>query len=110
MKAKYGPGGEFDPDWRPPAMASGPPDVPPPPEEGPPSEGPAPAKPAWRTVTQRSARKKRKSDVVPQAPPPAMAGPAAGLAPPMQMGQPGRTSWATWQRKSDICHLFVLSY
>ncbi|KAF7978738.1 hypothetical protein HWV62_44744 [Athelia sp. TMB] len=97
MKAKYGPGGEFDPDWRPPAMPSGPPDAPPPPEEGPPPEGPAPAKPAWRTVTQRSARKKRKSDVIPQAPPPAMAGPVAGLAPPMQMGQTGRTSWATWQ-------------
>ncbi|KZP18734.1 hypothetical protein FIBSPDRAFT_933308 [Athelia psychrophila] len=54
--------------------------------------GPAPAnlKPAWRTVTQRSARKKRSPGVAPQLPPPIDTSGEPS-------GRTRRTSWATWQ-------------
>ncbi|KAJ7130233.1 hypothetical protein C8R44DRAFT_613736 [Mycena epipterygia] len=84
MKAKYGPGGEFEPDWKPPPGAPGGPplDVPPPP---PPPDLPQ-ARPGWRTVTQRpTARKPKKKDA---APPPQAHGPD-----PRRQVQ----SWATWQ-------------
>jgi len=81
MKAKYGPGGEFDPDWRPPAGPSGLDGPPAEPLKGP-SEEPAPAKTAWRTVIPRK----------PRAHPWLEAGPGPG---PDSRGQV--MSWATWQ-------------
>lgn len=107
MKSKYGPGGEFDPEWfvflfssplsiaysryRKPPMATGPqpPGPPPPPPDAPPppEEMPIP-RPAWRTVPQRSTRRSRKrQDPVPPPPPPE----------PRQVH-----SWVTWQRKFGL--------
>ncbi|KII91823.1 hypothetical protein PLICRDRAFT_38680 [Plicaturopsis crispa FD-325 SS-3] len=79
MKAKYGPGGEFDPDWKP----TGPPPDAPPPEPPLPPEEHAPAKPAWRTFTPRASRKSKKPK---EAPPP--------QAPPAP--EPRTNSWAAW--------------
>ncbi|KAH6910772.1 hypothetical protein BKA70DRAFT_1424429 [Coprinopsis sp. MPI-PUGE-AT-0042] len=64
MKSKYGPGGEFDPDWRPPAGPGGPGgpppgDQPPPPPDVP--EGPPDvpmARPGWRTKPKKKEKKK----------------------------------------------------
>jgi hypothetical protein len=87
MKAKYGPGGEFDPDWKPPMPGAGGPDPPPPPPEAPPPppEEPGPTRPAWRTLP-RSTRRIRKQR--PDQPPPPEPGPAP-------MRQPVH-SWVTW--------------
>lgn len=86
MKSKYGPGGEFEPDWKPPPGAPGGPplDQPPPDAPPPPPELPQPAKPGWRTVTPRRTKKKKEA-----APPP-----AASVPDPRLQTQ----SWATWQR------------
>lgn len=101
MKSKYGPGGEFDGDWKPPPGAAGgpPPDPSQPPD--PPAQSsdiPQPAKPGWRTVHTRPTRRKKKEQVA-----------STSVAPqPLQPGQPTywrsgmdpRTqvqSWATWQ-------------
>jgi hypothetical protein len=67
-----------------------------PPPEGPPEES-APAKPAWRTVTQRAPRKQKKKN--PDAPPAAAAGPGPALHPPTLDPRAQVTSWATWQRR-----------
>ncbi|KAG1752144.1 hypothetical protein EDB19DRAFT_1094104 [Suillus lakei] len=86
MKAKYGPGGEFDPDWKPPMPGPGGPDAPPPPEAPPPPpDEPGPARPAWRTLP-RNTRRIRKPR--PDQPPPPEPGPAP-------MRQPVH-SWVTW--------------
>ncbi|KAG2130063.1 hypothetical protein BD769DRAFT_1453493 [Suillus cothurnatus] len=69
MKAKYGPGGEFDPDWKPPM----------------PGAEPGPTCPAWHTLL-RSTRRIRKQR--PDQPPPPESGPAP-------MRQPIH-SWVTW--------------
>jgi hypothetical protein len=109
MKSKYGPGGEFDPDWSVPHVVirqafltfiiyrkpnvgtySGPGGGVPPPDDQPPPEAPhppEPARPAWRTVQQRVSRKSKKPK---EAPPPP---PEPELRPPV-------SSWATWQRKT----------
>ncbi|KAJ7216630.1 hypothetical protein GGX14DRAFT_605609, partial [Mycena pura] len=88
-KAKYGPGGEFEPDWKPPPGAPGGPPLDPGPPP-PPPELPQ-AKPGWRTVTQRTtaSRKPKKKDAAPQPP---QAPPGPGLDPRRQV-----QSWATWQ-------------
>ncbi|KAJ7628457.1 hypothetical protein FB45DRAFT_748747 [Roridomyces roridus] len=89
MKAKYGPGGEFEPDWKPPPGAPGGPPLDPGPPP-PPPELPQ-ARPGWRTVPQRpapGARKPKKKDAAP--PPPPTAAPAPDLRRQV-------TSWATWQ-------------
>ncbi|KAF7292941.1 PH domain-containing protein [Mycena indigotica] len=98
MKSKYGPGGEFEPDWKPPAAGDAgpqPPQPPPPPPDLP------QARPGWRTVTQRGPpppRKPKKKDGAPAPqPPPAAAG---GGPPPTTHGMDPRSqvrSWATWQ-------------
>ncbi|KAF7319476.1 PH domain-containing protein [Mycena chlorophos] len=89
MKSKYGPGGEFEPDWKPPTVPGGPPDPGPPP---PPPDLP-PAKPGWRTVAQRSAaggrKPPKKKEAAPGPPPP---GPPPAADPRRQV-----QSWATWQ-------------
>ncbi|KAJ3820980.1 hypothetical protein F5880DRAFT_1486979 [Lentinula raphanica] len=93
MKSKYGPGGEFEPDWKPPAGApGGPPAEPPPPPEPPaPPEIPA-ARPGWRSVPQRSRRKKKEP-----APPPAPGPSMQAIDPRTQV-----RSWATWQPDPNL--------
>ncbi|KAG2159394.1 uncharacterized protein EDB93DRAFT_1115448 [Suillus bovinus] len=85
MKAKYGPGGEFDPEWKPPMPGPGGPEPPPPPEAPPPPpDEPGPTRPAWRTLhNTRRIRKPRRD----QPPPPEPA--------PAPMRQPVH-SWVTW--------------
>ncbi|KAF9647115.1 hypothetical protein BDM02DRAFT_3251176 [Thelephora ganbajun] len=70
LRAKYRPGGEFDPDW----YDQAPPEAPPPPPET--------ARPAWRTVQQRPRKKKTK-----EPPPP----------PPEPESRPPVSSWAKWE-------------
>jgi len=61
MKSKYGPGGEFDPDWKPPTTGPGGPPADAPPPAGPPEELPQ-AKPAWRSVTRRNSRGQKNTE------------------------------------------------
>ena len=127
FRSKYGPGGEYEPDWRPPGP-------PPPPQEtmgpggpggGPsgghdePSHGVPPPRPAWRTVYPKASRKKKRetgpstSAAVPQPP---VALHPQHLMPPSGYGdvrQQLARSWDTWQRSSfielywDILIIFV---
>ncbi|KAK2460787.1 hypothetical protein APHAL10511_007257 [Amanita phalloides] len=89
-KSKYGPGGEFDPDWKPgphgDSGSGGPPGPPGPPGDAPPREPqppvpePTQARPGWRQVPRR---KKKKDTPAASAPPPAV--------------DPRHQSWSTWQ-------------
>ncbi|KAJ7326494.1 hypothetical protein DFH08DRAFT_710639 [Mycena albidolilacea] len=90
MKAKYGPGGEFEPDWKPPPGAPGGPPL----DPGPPPPPPdlPQAKPGWRTVTQRPAPRKAKNKNA--GPPPA--------APPASDPRHQVRSWATWQPDPNL--------
>ncbi|KAJ7793428.1 hypothetical protein B0H14DRAFT_2393538, partial [Mycena olivaceomarginata] len=82
LRAKYSPGGEFEPDWTPPPGAPGPPLEP----LSPPSSIDLPrAKPDWRTVTQRATRKP--DAAVPQLP----------HFDPRQVN-----SWADWQQPTPL--------
>ncbi|OCH94563.1 hypothetical protein OBBRIDRAFT_99183 [Obba rivulosa] len=94
MKAKYGPGGEFDPDWRPstgPCAAA--PEASAPEAPAPPPEEPQqPVRPGWRTVPTRLGRRSRRS----QSAAPPDPGPSAPPPPPAQP-RPPISSWATWQ-------------
>ncbi|KAH9829235.1 uncharacterized protein C8Q71DRAFT_443147 [Rhodofomes roseus] len=96
MKSKMGPGGEFDPEWRPPTGAcardgqpAGPSEAPP--EAPPPDEPPQPARPAWRSVMQRGSRRSRRSQAAPPPPPE----PVPEVRPPIE-------SWATWQPNAQF--------
>ncbi|KAF4603193.1 hypothetical protein EYR38_003603 [Pleurotus pulmonarius] len=95
VQSKYGPGGEYEPEWKPPAPPGPPADVPPPEPPMPPEMPPA-AKPGWR-FTHR-ARPRRKKEQPPAPPPP---GPSAMQMPPGMDPRmdPRRQvqSWATWQ-------------
>ncbi|KIY67457.1 hypothetical protein CYLTODRAFT_353124 [Cylindrobasidium torrendii FP15055 ss-10] len=96
-RSKYGPGGEYNADWKVP-------------NEGPLAphpvapEAPAPelppeipsARPAWRSVPLRRTRKK-KSDVHQQPPPPEMGGPQMMGAPFAMDPRHQVRSWSTWQ-------------
>lgn len=108
MKSKYGPGGEFDPEWRPPAGGPGGPGGPSPQEPpGPPPPGtqqpdlPPIAKPAWRSVPKKKDKKTKKAEkqqqqMAAQQPHdfPGMPGPSyAHMQDPRRQIQ----SWATWQ-------------
>ncbi|KAJ4486876.1 hypothetical protein C8R41DRAFT_896345 [Lentinula lateritia] len=97
MRSKYGPGGEFEPDWKPPPGApGGPPVEPPPPPEPPvPPEIP-PARPGWRTVHQRSRKKKEKAP--PPAPGPSVPAITGMVDPRTQVTR----SWATWQPDPNL--------
>ena len=104
MKSKYGPGGEFDPEWfddpfsfplsvvahkhnrKPPMAPAVPPAAPPPPDVPPPPEDMPQARPAWRTVPQRGTRRIRKRQDAPPPPEP--------MPEPRQVG-----SWVAWQRE-----------
>lgn len=95
FKAKFGPGGTFDPEWRPAfgPYARGGPGAPPAeaPAEAPPPppEEPLPARPAWRQViAPRASRRSRRNQ---PAPPP------APEAPPEPRGP---VSWAQWRPDS----------
>ncbi|TFY80506.1 hypothetical protein EWM64_g3507 [Hericium alpestre] len=112
LRSKYGPGGEFEPDWRPPGdtgafgaghPGGGPGDAPPPPppaDFGPPPEMP---RPAWRSVHPRTSRRgRKKSEGLPVA---------ATHPPPVQQQQPTTMaadpqqragSWATWLPDPNI--------
>ncbi|KZT28191.1 hypothetical protein NEOLEDRAFT_903158 [Neolentinus lepideus HHB14362 ss-1] len=94
-RSKYGPGGEFDPEWRPEnaAYMAGAPPAPPPepiPEPGPPppDEPLMAARPGWRTVLPRSTRRRRGGPAAAPEPQP---------VPVQEMPRPGVSSWATWQ-------------
>ncbi|TFK53121.1 hypothetical protein OE88DRAFT_1807017 [Heliocybe sulcata] len=95
-RSKYGPGGEFDPEWRPEnatymARAPAPPPEPiPEPVPPPPEEPLMQARPGWRTIQPRSTRRARARGGQPvmAEPPP---------APMQEMPRPGVSSWATWQ-------------
>ncbi|KAF8884201.1 hypothetical protein CPB84DRAFT_1868348 [Gymnopilus junonius] len=99
LKSKYTPGGEFEPDWRPPAPAAPPVDPMPPVPEMP--EAPPMPKPGWRTVHTRPKKKKKAEQQAQQQQPV-----ASTSAPPVHLmqqhlpqdlrGQLTR-SWATWQ-------------
>ncbi|KAI0657507.1 hypothetical protein C8Q70DRAFT_1073905 [Cubamyces menziesii] len=85
FKSKYGPGGEFDPSWKP-AMTCVPTDAAPPPEAAAPEPEPEPpqqAPSAWRSIHARGSRRSRRTQAAPQPPAP---------APP----PPDVQSWATW--------------
>ncbi|KAF8556599.1 hypothetical protein OG21DRAFT_1482945 [Imleria badia] len=84
MKSKYGPGGEFDPEWKPPMAPGAPPPPPPPPDVPPPHEDMPQPRPAWRTVQPRLSRRSRKRPDVAPAPEP--------VPEPRQAH-----SWVTWQ-------------
>ena len=120
MKSKYGPGGEFEPDWcvlllidrfsfsylpssyrtppGPPPVVPQPPldTVPPIPD---PTEPPI-IRPAWRAYHPRTRKKKKEPKVAPVAAQPPQAGPSH--MGPAHMDRHLRqqvTSWSTWHRK-----------
>lgn len=95
MKSKYGPGGEFQPDWHP-STAAPPPEPPAPPPEAPmaPDLPPPAAKPGWRQIGKRRGKKKDSSAA--PAPPQPPRAPAHHPDPRRQV-----QSWATWYRKSS---------
>jgi len=95
MRSKYGPGGEFEPDWKPTTgpLAQGPPNEPPPPPEAPPP--PEPARPGWRSVPPRGTRRTRKKSEPP--PPPSAPAFETPMAPMMDPRVAQAGSWATWQ-------------
>ncbi|KAF9233906.1 hypothetical protein BU15DRAFT_53269 [Melanogaster broomeanus] len=71
MKSKYGPGGEFDPEWFPPMPPGPPPDPPAPPDMPHPPEDMPQARPAWRTVPPRGGGTRRIRKQRPEPPEPA---------------------------------------
>ncbi|TFK31177.1 hypothetical protein BDQ12DRAFT_619383, partial [Crucibulum laeve] len=107
LRSKYGPGGEFEPEWKPPA-----PNVPPPPPPKPATqpELQSPSRFGWRSVLLK--RKKNDREAATTATTTvnmSQTGPS-GLAPaiprmpmPIMMGpvDPRRqfTSWANWQHE-----------
>jgi len=95
MKSKYGPGGEFQPDWQPPAATAPVSQEPPPPPADPDLPAPA-AKPGWRQIGKRKGKKKDRTAA--HAPPLA----ALPHVHPHNVMDPRRQvtqSWATWLRK-----------
>jgi hypothetical protein len=128
MKSKYGPGGEFDPDWlalllglfiqsltfhplrrRPPTGGPPPPPEPPGPDVQPPHDEPMPARSGWRPINQTKGRKRKKQETGPVPGP--IPGPIPGptgppeprhAGPPPDLRQQVTGSWATWQRQYFI--------
>lgn len=97
MKSKYGPGGEFQPDWHPSSTAPPPePPAPPPETPGLPPDLPPPAaKPGWRQIGKRKGKKKDSAAQPPPPPPQVPRAPTHHMDPRRQVTQ----SWATWLRK-----------
>ncbi|KAM6501107.1 hypothetical protein JOM56_004121 [Amanita muscaria] len=103
MNSKYGPGGEFEPEWKPGMPPGGPPgpgDGPPPDQPPAPEQPPQQFRPGWRPVPGGKKKKKKEAPPAPVAP----AGPATMAVDPRRQIQ----SWATWQRKYTNC-LIVIS-
>ncbi|KDR66468.1 hypothetical protein GALMADRAFT_259258 [Galerina marginata CBS 339.88] len=85
VRSKFSANGEFQPEWRPPAIEAPPPEMPPAIEEAPPQ-----AKPGWRVVHKRPERKARTQPKItgpPAPPPPALPEPPKPEAP----------AWAQWR-------------
>ncbi|PPQ65977.1 hypothetical protein CVT24_011194 [Panaeolus cyanescens] len=60
LRAKYSPGGQYEPDWKPPAGATGPPPPPPADEMPPPPPTEMPqVRPGWRPIYPKKAKKKK---------------------------------------------------
>ncbi|EIM87350.1 uncharacterized protein STEHIDRAFT_55784, partial [Stereum hirsutum FP-91666 SS1] len=93
MRSKYGPGGEFDPDWKPTGGPLAAQAEPAPPPEVPPPMPMEPPRTAWRNVTARTSRGRRRR---------AESNPPPEAVPTMdpRYHQAGG-SWATWQRMSS---------
>ncbi|KAF8153374.1 hypothetical protein B0H34DRAFT_784462 [Crassisporium funariophilum] len=84
VRSKFSANGEFQPEWRPPAIEA-PPELPPPAIEDVPA-----AKPGWRVIHKRTERKAR---TVPKITgPPAPPTPALPEAP-----RPEAPAWAQWR-------------
>jgi hypothetical protein len=92
MKSKYGPGGEFQPDWHP-STAAPPPEPPAPPPEVAPDLPPPATKPGWRQIGKRRGRK-RDTATQPPPPPQVPVHSVHHIDPRRQV-----ESWTTWQRK-----------
>jgi len=97
MKSKYGPGGEFEPDWTPPGPSA--PQPPQPPPEGPPIPDFAepPVRPAWRPYFPRGRKKKKEPKVAPAA-----QQPQAGPSNDRHLRQQVTRSWSTWHPDPDV--------
>jgi len=109
VRTKFGPAGEFQPEWRPPVCLAlhlpvvhavdisdqaieAPPPPPPPAIE----DVPPPAKPAWRTVHKRPERKARTVPKITAPPPP--------MQPPPPEPVREMPSWTQWRR---MYHIFT---
>jgi len=100
IKSKYGPGGEFEPDWRPPGP---PPSGPQPPTDIPPIPDPVEipvVRPAWRAYYPRQKKKKKEPKVAPAA-----TSVQLSQAGPSRMDRHLRQqvtgSWSTWHPDPD---------
>jgi len=105
MKSKYGPGGEFEPDWTPPGEPPGPqpptdPPIPPIPE---PTDPPI-ARPAWRAYYPRKKKKKEpKAPVAATSAQQPQAGPShMGPSPMDRHLRQQVASWSTWHPDPDV--------
>jgi len=112
MKSKYGPGGEYEPEWNPAGPPPAPADIPPPAPPHDPSPGvPPPSKPGWRELHPSEVKKKKKGKKgtmrgsTSAAPPPQPPVHAPGAGYGGDFGQPTDLraqvgqSWAPWYRK-----------
>ncbi|KAF8965771.1 hypothetical protein BDZ97DRAFT_755056 [Flammula alnicola] len=86
VRSKFSANGEFQPEWRPPAIEA-PPEAPPATEEAPPLPQ---AKPGWRVVHKRPERKVRTQ--------PKITGPPHPPQPPLpEPPKPEAPAWAQWR-------------
>ncbi|KAF9541305.1 hypothetical protein CPC08DRAFT_717165, partial [Agrocybe pediades] len=86
VRSKFSPNGEFQPEWKPPAIEAPPPEAPPAIEDAPHPQ----AKPGWRVVHKRPERKAR---TVPKA----IAAPTAAAPPPPPPVKQEAPAWAQWR-------------
>jgi len=105
IKSKYGPGGEFEPDWTPPGQPPGPqpptdPPIPPIHE----STDPPIVRPAWRIYHPRKKKKKeQRAPVPPTTSQPPQAGPShMGPSPMDRHLRRQVASWNTWRPDPDV--------
>ncbi|KAH9474452.1 hypothetical protein JR316_0012911 [Psilocybe cubensis] len=84
VRSKFSANGEFQPEWRPPAI-----EAPPPPEPPLAIEAPPQAKPGWRVVHKKPERKARTT--------PKMVGPPPPATPAPEAPKPQVPAWAQWR-------------
>ncbi|CAA7269900.1 unnamed protein product [Cyclocybe aegerita] len=99
MRSKYGPGGEYEPDWKPPPPPAPPPEAMAPSLPDPPAAAFVP--PAWRKVPpprekKKKTKKSQQAAASTSAPPPAMP-----MAQQYDDARHQLTSWATWMPNRD---------